>query len=403
MGAGEVRQSYDVVVAGGSIAGLLCAREVAARGHTVLVAEKSHEVGTPEHCGGLVSASALRELGISPGPGEATAPVDVAAVSHGPSGRSFEVPARRQGILVADRRRLDMQAAVQAADNGAQIAAGAELRRRGGEGAGGVQEVQVAGRRVECRAVVDATGVQSMVARHGGGGVVPCAQYVVHAGWIREGVVEVIVDAERYPGFFAWVIPMSDGIGKVGAAGSGINPGAAVGALAAERGSHSIMRRIFAPVWVGGPAASFVDGSGGERSVRAGDSAGQSKPTTAGGIFSCGMGGIMAGRALASHLESGADPDLRAYEGEWRGRFGAEFARQRSVRSALSSLDNGGIERLFKAVSPEVIAEISRGGDFDFHVLSVARMLGIRNLLGLAGAAAGARIAGGIRRARGGR
>ena len=91
MGAGEVRQSYDVVVAGGSIAGLLCAREVAARGHTVLVAEKSHEVGTPEHCGGLVSASALRELGISPGPGEATAPVDVAAVSHGPSGRSFEV------------------------------------------------------------------------------------------------------------------------------------------------------------------------------------------------------------------------------------------------------------------------------------------------------------------------
>ena len=57
---------YDVVVAGGSVAGLLCAREIAAQGHKVLVIEEDYEIGTPEHCGGLVSISAMDDLGIIP-------------------------------------------------------------------------------------------------------------------------------------------------------------------------------------------------------------------------------------------------------------------------------------------------------------------------------------------------
>ena len=394
-----MRDSYDVVVAGGSIAGLLCARESAAAGLSVLVAEKSHEVGTPEHCGGLVSASALRELGLEPGPGEYTGPVDTAVVSHPPSGRSLEVPAGRQNVLVVDRRRLDGQAARQAAGAGAEVAAGAEARVRGG-GEDGPRSVSVAGRRIECRVAVDATGAQSMAALRGGrergGGIVPCAQYVVHADWIEAGRVEVVVDAERYPGFFAWVIPMGAGVGKVGAAGTGVSPGAAVEELAAARGRHSVLRKIFAPVWVGGPAPSFVDCGGGDgggpAAVRVGDAAGQAKPTTAGGIFTCGMGGAMAGRAIAAHLGSGRAGGLSSYEEGWRKRFGAEFARQRIARRMLASLDNRAIGRMFGAVKPEAI-EGAAGGDFDFHALAIARLLGLRGVLGVAGAAVGARVA----------
>ena len=53
---------YDAIVAGGSISGLLAAREIAKNGHSVLVLEEGFEVGSPEHCGGLVSKNALKEL-----------------------------------------------------------------------------------------------------------------------------------------------------------------------------------------------------------------------------------------------------------------------------------------------------------------------------------------------------
>ena len=48
------------------MAGLLSAREVASKGFSVLVIEEDYEIGTPEHCGGLVSITGLKELGIVP-------------------------------------------------------------------------------------------------------------------------------------------------------------------------------------------------------------------------------------------------------------------------------------------------------------------------------------------------
>ena len=53
--------NYDVLVAGGSVAGLLTARELASKGIAVVVVEEHHEIGTPEHCGGMVSARRIEQ------------------------------------------------------------------------------------------------------------------------------------------------------------------------------------------------------------------------------------------------------------------------------------------------------------------------------------------------------
>jgi flavin-dependent dehydrogenase len=58
--------AYDVIVAGGSVSGLLAAREAAAGGLSVAVLEEDSEIGTPEHCGGLVSIAGIRNLGLVP-------------------------------------------------------------------------------------------------------------------------------------------------------------------------------------------------------------------------------------------------------------------------------------------------------------------------------------------------
>ena len=114
--------NYDVVIAGGSIAGLFCAREIANSGHSVLVLEEDYEIGTPEHCGGLVSTSGLEELGIIPRSKTFDHMIESAEV-FAPNGNSFTINSKKQKVAEINRRELDKQIAHQAQKNGAEAIA----------------------------------------------------------------------------------------------------------------------------------------------------------------------------------------------------------------------------------------------------------------------------------------
>ena len=58
--------SNDVVIAGASISGLICAHELAQNNHNVTVIEEHDEIGIPEKCDGLISINALSSLGVIP-------------------------------------------------------------------------------------------------------------------------------------------------------------------------------------------------------------------------------------------------------------------------------------------------------------------------------------------------
>ena len=358
--------NYDVVIAGGSVAGLFCAREIARNGHSVLVLEEDYEIGTPEHCGGLVSLSALEELGIIPHSKTFEHLIDSAQV-FAPNGDSFIINSKKQKVAEVNRRELDKQIAHQAQKNGADIKVKTSFQELTEDG------VRTSDGDIKCKIVVDARGVSSLINKDRDG-ILLSAQYEIYSDWIKKDKVEVYFDQEKYPGFFAWIIPSNDGMGKVGVAGRGIRAAQVLEEFLSKKGKFSIIRKIFAPIWIKGPIDNFVS----DRLVIIGDAAGQSKPTTAGGIFSCGFAGILAGQAIAKYLETGKKSELQEYQKKWKEKFEKEFEKQLLARKLLERLDNQTINKLFKSITPEITKEISENDDFDFHTGSIIKLLGIK-------------------------
>ena len=360
---------YDVVVGGGSVAGLLSAREIASKGFSVLVIEEDYEIGTPEHCGGLVSIAGLEELGIIPFRKTFDHMIESAEITS-PNGKSFTINSKKQKVIEISRRELDKQIAFQAQKNGAVIKVRTSFQEITDTG------IRTNEENIDCKIFVDARGVSSLIHKDRTG-ILSSAQYEIYADWIKKGKVEVDFDQEKYPGFFAWVIPSNEGKGKVGVAGKGINVSDTLNKILKEKGKYSTIRKIFAPIWIKGPIEKFVDG----KTVIVGDAAGQAKPTTAGGIYTSGMGGVYAGQAISKFLQSNEISDLQDYQKRWMRRFGKEFEKQKMARKILERIDNQTINKLFESITPEITNEISQKEDFDFHTSSIIKLLGIKGSL----------------------
>ena len=358
--------NFDVVIGGGSVAGLLCAREIASKGFSVIVIEEDYEIGTPEHCGGLVSLSGLEELGVIPFRKTFDHMIESAKVSS-PNGESFTINSKKQKVVEISRRELDKQIAFQAQKNGAVIKVKTSFQEITDTG------IRTNEEKIDCKIFVDARGVSSLIHKDRTG-ILSSAQYEIYADWIHKGKVEVIFDQEKYAGFFAWVIPSGEGKGKVGVAGRGIKVSETLDNILKDKGKHSTIRKIFAPIWIKGPIENFVEG----KTVIIGDAAGQAKPTTAGGIFTSGMGGIYAGQAISKFLKTSNREDLKQYQKKWTDRFGKEFEKQILARKLLERIDNNTINKLFESITPEIIKEISEKDDFDFHTGSIIKLLGLK-------------------------
>ena len=369
--------SYDVIVAGGSVSGLLAGREIASKGLSVAILEEDAEIGTPEHCGGLVSISGIENLGIIPSSKAIENKIKYARISS--YSKAFELNAEEQKVIVLDRRVFDKQIAFQTQKMGGDIRTRCPMRSitKKNDSVGDNNyhyDIRTSEGNLKCNYFIDARGVSSILQRNREG-VLQSAQYEVYASWIQHDTIEVKFDSERYPGFFAWIIPTGSGRGKVGVAGKSINALTALKAYMDSKGQiYSVIRKVYAPIWVRGPLEAFIYG----RTLIIGDAAGQTKPTTAGGIYTCGMGGILAGRAIAKAIKQNNDNSLNEYQQNWFSIFKEEFDKMIIARHLLERLDNKAIDGLFLTISQAETEKLSKTGDFDFHSSALAKILGAK-------------------------
>ena len=370
--------TFDVIVAGGSVSGLLCAREIARSGLSVVVLEEDSEIGTPEHCGGLVSLKAMEKLGILPSSRSILHNINKAQLlSHS---KDFELRVQSDKLVVMDRREFDKQLAFQTQKFGAYIFTKTLVMSINYDSIDRRFKIKTNNGLFFSNFFVDARGISSLIKTQNRSRILQSAQYEIYADWISSDSIIVKFDSEKYPQFFAWVIPIAKGKAKIGVAGSKINTIQTLDSFISTFGSkYSTIRKIYAPIWVGGPLKNFVN----EFSLVVGDAAGQTKPTTAGGIFSCGMGGVLAGKSISEFKKTNDKEDLNQYQKKWYSIFGKEFQQMLFFRKILERLDNKSLDEIFSLVSNIDLNEISKSASFDFHSMAISRLLGTKKTMRL--------------------
>ena len=256
------------------------------------------------------------------------------------------VVVERKGVAYAfDRHTLDSALLERAESAGAEVL----LERRWG------------GERADV--VVGADGFSSSVRASLG---LPAPRYVMGAiGFVRgsfDSFVDIYLDADLAPGFFAWVIPRSEKIAEIGLAVDSRHSAEVLGRLRifARRFGFKHPEILGArPIPVDRPRPRVVFGN----TLLVGDAAVQTKATTGGGISY----GLLAAERLAGAVVS---DDLYSYQ-----RFHHSYIYPRLFAHWLGRkyLNNVDSEKLLRLVHDYGLEkELSLRGDMDdpFFLLS---------------------------------
>jgi len=347
---------YDVIVIGAGPAGLVCAAELEKLGENVIVIEKDKRIGEPVECAGLFNIDGLERLGIKKGPYVLNEAKGARFISA--SGAFAEIKAKESKAYVTDRGEFDRFLAKRY--KGELILGEAvTAARRVKDGF----EVATPRRKLEGKKVVIATGHDTTI--HKFFGLEAPKRFVSTAQCEIKGVtggkdfVELYVGSVA-PGFFAWVIPVSDDTARVG-----------VGVLAGNVHEHmeGFLKRLKKEgrfkeknkvLCKSGGLIPFyepdltVEKNG---AYLVGDAAGQVKATTGGGV----MIGCLAAKALARAIHDGS-----SYEKSIEA-INKELYNHLLIRNVINKFGDEQYEHMVEFLNrPEIKKIIEEKGDMDF-------------------------------------
>jgi digeranylgeranylglycerophospholipid reductase len=372
---------YDVVVVGGGPVGCAVARDIAAAGFKVLVAEVHPKIGLPVRCAGLISS---RTLELSRASSHVIRHKLTGARLYAPGGEVLGLHGKRVYALAIDRAAFDRDLATQAAAAGAEIACGMRAVDLEFVPGGVLVQLRQQGSRdktieLTSRLIVGADGYRSLVARKLGvlpkGDKVPLYAAEVELPNYKGQIADIFIGNQVAPGWFGWVMPTGQGMARIG--------------IGAPRRPHEYFKQlvnlhpdIFQGMRVLQQTSGYVpvylqDKSYGPHSLLVGDAAGHVKPISGGGLFfglKCAE--ICAVTALTALDKNDFSEDfLSRYQTNWDKTIGEEIRcglKHRQVFLNLTDEDMDQLVRFFN--KPYWCRLILKYGDLDYHSQLAGRL-----------------------------
>lgn len=386
---------YDVAVVGGGPSGTIAARYAAMNGAKVALFEEHSSIGSPVGCTGLLSVKALQECDISPDSSFVMNTVRGAFV-HAPDGTCVPVDGRDTRAYVVSRKVFDRKLASMAAEAGVGIFLKAHVHNLTSENGINVLSVTQAGIPVEFRSkvVVAADGPRSQISRMVGipssDRLLPGIQFEVKMKPQKTDFVELFVGSVA-PGFFGWVVPVTQDICRVGMAIEKQDECVKdyfdkfLDLLESKYGriGKGSLDFVIGSIPLGLPATTVADGV-----IVCGDAAGQVKPTSGGGIYPGAVCAKIAGKIAAeAALEGNTSVSrLSVYDKEWRDSLEKELNTGMKAHNFAAKLSDSQWNELLNSMNkPQLLELIEEYGDMDHPSILLKKFLNPLNSRHVAG------------------
>jgi flavin-dependent dehydrogenase len=359
----------DVLVAGGGLAGLVCARDLAAAGLDVVLVDQKRALGERVHTTGIFVRRTLEDFAL---PEVCLGPVVRDVALYSPRRRRLDLHSPHDEFRVGRMGALYQLLREGAEARGARVWLGHRLvgaaRVRGGvevelERAGALAAGDARRRLLHARFVVGADGARSRVAAALGMGrnrdfLIGAEDVLPSAAPGGRPIMHCFVDPVLAPGYLAWVVDDGEEA-HVGVAGDPrrFRP---LQALAAFRASldgvvplaRERLERRGGRIPVGGLLPRIASPHG----LLVGDAAGAVSPLTAGGLDPCLRQSRLAVQVITAWLGGGQRAALDAYGSPalrrrfrgrmWMRRGMNQLRGARSAELALTVLRTGPLPAL---------------------------------------------------------
>jgi len=402
---------YDVVVVGAGPVGSTAARYAARNGAKVLLLEEHAFIGSPVSCTGLLSTRAVAECELKPSDEFVFNSVRGAFV-YAPDGQCLPIDGKQTKAYVVSRKNFDRTLAVMAVEEGVELSLktravglekpNPETEKEGKQDSTVKLRVLKNGKpeTIHTSVVIGADGVKSRIASYAGlkkpSRILPGIQIEAPYASDDSDFVELFPGSVA-PGFFAWTVPVNEKVSRIALA---LEPGLAwkngqencsplsylekflrSNSHVKARYSGGMLDFVVGGIPIGPQEKTVSDGI-----LLVGDAAGQTKPTSGGGIYTGAFAAKIAGKVAAQAALEGdtSAKRLSEYDQLWRKGLGRELEIGMKIHDYIGKLEDRQFNDLIGSLNtPSILDTITEYGDMDHPSILLRKLMFSGNSLRL--------------------